>query len=252
MAKNYDVIVIGAGNGGLAAAANCAKAGLSTLLLEKHNIPGGSASSFVRGRFEFEPSLHELAGIGEEGDPGMIEEVFDRIDAHVDWVKDNSTFRLIVPAKEGDKDTFVNENGVEVSVDVRMPVGFHEFSKKLDEIVPGSYDSSMAAFDLSTRMFKAFSYMDEELDPIKMMGVLKEMPDIMRMASHTLQEGLDALGMPKKAQGIFSTYWCYMGVPASRFDFLYYMCMLHSYVRAGAGMPLRRSHEMSLAIDTKL
>ena len=48
--KTYDVIVIGAGNGGLAAAANCAKAGLSTLLLERHNIPGGSASSFVRGR----------------------------------------------------------------------------------------------------------------------------------------------------------------------------------------------------------
>ena len=46
--KNYDVIVIGAGNGGRAAAANCAKAGLSTLLLERHNIPGGSASSFVR------------------------------------------------------------------------------------------------------------------------------------------------------------------------------------------------------------
>ncbi len=249
MAKNYDVIVIGAGNGGLAAAANCAKAGLSTLLLEKHNIPGGSASSFVRGRFEFEPSLHELAGIGEEGDPGMIEETFNRIGAKVDWVKDNSTFRLIVPAKEGDTDTFVNENGVEVSVDVRMPVGFHEFSKKLDEIVPGSYESSMAAFNLSSRMFKAFSFMDEELDPVKMMGVLKDMPDIMRMTSHTLQEGLDALGMPKKAQGIFSTYWCYMGVPASRFDFLYYMCMLHSYVKAGAGMPLRRSHEMSLAID---
>ncbi|MBR6335105.1 MAG: FAD-dependent oxidoreductase, partial [Clostridia bacterium] len=61
--KKYDVIVIGAGNGGLAAAATCAKAGLSTLLLERHNIPGGSASSFVRGRFEFEPSLHELSGI---------------------------------------------------------------------------------------------------------------------------------------------------------------------------------------------
>ena len=45
----YGVIVIGAGNGGLAAAATTAKAGLKTLLLERHNIPGGSASSFVRG-----------------------------------------------------------------------------------------------------------------------------------------------------------------------------------------------------------
>ena len=39
MDKQFDVIVVGAGNGGLAAAANTAKAGLKTLLLEKHNIP---------------------------------------------------------------------------------------------------------------------------------------------------------------------------------------------------------------------
>ena len=130
--KTYDVIVIGAGNGGLAAAATCAKEGLSTLLRERHNIPGGSASSFVRGRFEFEPSLHELSGIGTPEEPGAVEEFFNRLGADVDWYKDNSTFRLIIPAKEGDTDTFVNENAAEVSVDVRMPVGFENFYRKLD------------------------------------------------------------------------------------------------------------------------
>ncbi len=249
MSKVYDVIVIGAGNGGLAAAANCAKAGLSTLLLERHNIPGGSASSFVRGRFEFEPSLHELAGIGDEKEVGTIEEVFNRIDAKVDWFRHDSTFRLIVPAKEADKNTFINENGVSVTVDARMPVGFENFSKKLDEIVPGSYESCRKAFDLSINMFKAFECLD---DPSKIPGSLKDVPDIMRMTSHTMTEALDALGMPKKAQDIFNTYWCYMGSPASQFDFLYYLCVLHSYVRSGTGIPHLRSHEMSLAIDKKI
>ena len=247
--KKYDVIVIGAGNGGLAAAATCAKAGLSTLLLERHNIPGGSASSFVRGRFEFEPSLHELAGIGTPEEPGSIEETFNRLDAEVEWCKHSSTFRLVVPAKAGEKDAFVNEDGVLVTVDARMPVGFQAFAKKLDELVPGSYDSCMAAFDLSTRMFKAFECLD---DLSKIPGSLKDVPDIMRMVSHTLQEGLDALGMPKKAQDIFNTYWCYMGSPASKFDFLYYMCVLHSYVKSGTGIPRLRSHEMSLAIDKSI
>ncbi len=247
--KKYDVIVIGAGNGGLAAAATCAKAGLSTLLLERHNIPGGSASSFVRGRFEFEPSLHELAGIGTPEEPGTIEETFNRLDAKVDWCKHSSTFRLVVPAKAGEKDAFVNEDGVLVTVDARMPVGFQAFAKKLDELVPGSYDSCMAAFDLSTRMFKAFECLD---DLSKLPASLKDVPDIMRMVSHTLQEGLDALGMPKKAQDIFNTYWCYMGSPASKFDFLYYMCVLHSYVKSGTGIPRLRSHEMSLAIDKSI
>ncbi len=244
--KKYDVIIIGAGNGGLAAAATCARAGLSTLLLEKHNIPGGSASSFVRGRFEFEPSLHELAGVGSPEEVGSIEDMFIRMGGDVQWHRHDSTFRLVVPAKEGDKDAFLNEDGVMVTVDARMPVGFQNFARKLDELVPGSYDSCMAAFDLSTRMFKAFECLD---DPKKLPGSLKDIPDIMRMVSHTMKESLDALGMPKKAQDIFNTYWCYMGSPASQFDFLYYMCVLHGYVKNGTGIPHMRSHEMSMSLD---
>ena len=246
MKKEYDVIIIGAGNGGLAAAADCAKAGLSTLLLERHNIPGGSASSFVRGRFEIEPSLHELAGVGTKEEPGSMETMFSGWGADVEWVKHDSTFRLIIPAKDGDKNTFINENGVSVSLDARMPTGFENFAKKLDSIVPGSYDSCMAAFGLSQKLFNAFDCLE---DLSKLPSVIKDFPDAMRMASYTLKEGLDALGMPKKAQDIFCTYWCYMGVPASQFDFLYYMCVLHSYVQHGTGIPRYRSHEMSLAID---
>lgn len=244
--KKYDVIVIGAGNGGLAAAATCAKAGLSTLLLERHNIPGGSASSFVRGRFEFEPSLHELAGVGAPDHKGQIEDMFNRLGGDVDWCTHKSTFRLVVPAKEGDTDTFINEDGVEVTVDARMPAGLEAFAKKLDELVPGSYDSCMAAFDLSTRMYKA---LDATADLSKLPASIKDIPDIMRMVSHTMKEALDTLGMPKKAQDIFNTYWCYMGSPASQFDFLYYMAVLHGYVEYGTGIPKLRSHEMSLAMD---
>ncbi|MBQ7688659.1 MAG: NAD(P)/FAD-dependent oxidoreductase [Clostridia bacterium] len=244
--KTYDVIVIGAGNGGLAAAATCAKAGLSTLLLERHNLPGGSASSFVRGRFEFEPSLHELAGVE------MVGQQFDNLDAKVDWLTHASTFRLIVPAKEGDKDAFVNENGVRVTVDARMPVGFENFSRKLDELVPGSYESAMKAFELSENMFKAFDALGDGENYAGLPKALPYMPDVMRMTSHTLNEALNALGMPKKAQDIFSTYWCYMGVPGSRFDFLYYMAMQSGYIKNGTGVPRLRSHEMSLAIDKSI
>ena len=254
MSKQYDVIVIGAGNGGLAAAVTCAKAGLSTLLLERHNIPGGSASSFVRGRFEFEPSLHELAGIGSPEQPGSIEEQFNRFGAKVEWIKENSTYRFIVPAKEGDKDAYLNENGVLVQTDARMPVGEEAFARKLDELVPGSYESAMKAFDLADRMFDAFDRidMDKEMSPAERLKVAPFLPDFMRMTSHTVKQTLTALGMPEKAQGIFTTYWGYMGVPNSRFDFLYYMAMMQSYILNGAGMPRHRSHEMSLAIDKSI
>ena len=152
----------------------------------------------------------------------------------------------LMPGSDTDIVKILNENGVEVSIDVRMPVGFENFAKKLDEVVPGSYESCMAAFDLSTRLFKALDSLE---DLKKLPGSLKDIPDIMRMVSHTMTEALDALGMPKKAQDIFNTYWCYMGSPASQFDFLYYMAVLHSYVQNGTGIPKLRSHEMSLALD---
>ena len=76
MHYDYDVIVIGAGNGGLVAGATTAKAGLKTLVLEKHNLPGGSASSFRRGRFEFEPSLHELCSVGTKENPSAVYNLF--------------------------------------------------------------------------------------------------------------------------------------------------------------------------------
>lgn len=68
--KTYDVVVIGAGNGGLAAAIRLLQGGARVLVVEKHNLPGGFATSFRRGRFEFEASLHELNDFGTADNAG--------------------------------------------------------------------------------------------------------------------------------------------------------------------------------------
>ena len=60
---NYDVIIIGAGLGGLTAGAKLAKEGKSVLLLEQHDRPGGCATTFKRREFTMEVGLHEMDGL---------------------------------------------------------------------------------------------------------------------------------------------------------------------------------------------
>lgn len=59
----YDVIIIGAGLGGLTAGAKLAKEGFKVLLLEQHDRPGGCATTFKRRDFTMEVGLHEMDGL---------------------------------------------------------------------------------------------------------------------------------------------------------------------------------------------
>lgn len=58
----YDVIVIGAGLGGLSSAALLAMNGLRPLVIDKRDVAGGYASSFQRGNFTCEVALHGITG----------------------------------------------------------------------------------------------------------------------------------------------------------------------------------------------
>lgn len=59
----YDIIVIGAGLGGLTAGAKLAKEGKKVLIVEQHDRAGGCATTFQRGDYTFEVGLHEMDGL---------------------------------------------------------------------------------------------------------------------------------------------------------------------------------------------
>ena len=65
--KNYDIIVIGSGAGGLTAAVALAQAGKSVLVCEQHEVPGGWTHSFTLNGYLFSPGVHYIGGIEEGG-----------------------------------------------------------------------------------------------------------------------------------------------------------------------------------------
>ena len=99
--RKYDAVVIGAGNGGLAAACRMAKGGKKTLLIERHNLPGGCASSFRRGRFEFETALHEICEWGTKENPGGCRKTCEEFGLDIPWHMVPDNFRVITTASDG-------------------------------------------------------------------------------------------------------------------------------------------------------
>src|SRR5262249_20105021 len=58
---HYDAVVVGAGLGGLSAAACLAKAGRSVLVVQGNDGPGGNAAAFRRGPHTRDPAVHVTA-----------------------------------------------------------------------------------------------------------------------------------------------------------------------------------------------
>ena len=195
MIKNYDAVVIGAGNGGLVAAARLAKEGKKTLLIERHNLPGGFATSFVRGRFEFEASLHELCGVGPLTGKSPLQKIFEEVGAadKIEWISLDEAYRLIT-LDENDKCDYV------------MPLGKEAFINKLEEYDPGSSTVVRKIFDLIESVEKTLDFVEEieDFKPSMIKEIFSEHTEFLKVANYSVDEVLDKFGVSKK-QEIYST-----------------------------------------------
>ena len=94
---NYDVIVIGGALAGMSCAMRLASEGKSVLVLERHNLPGGVATSFVRNGIEMEATLHEMMSLGPTDDPLYIRQYLDEMKVAIDWLRVPEAYDLYSP-----------------------------------------------------------------------------------------------------------------------------------------------------------
>jgi len=237
--NQYDVVVIGAGNGGLAAACQILNAGKSCLLIEKHNIPGGFATSFVRGRFEFEASLHEFNGIGTPEDPGSTRILFEELGVadKIEWIHLKDAYHLI-SEKEG--------------YDFIMPFGYEEFAKANNQLHPEGEKYIKDFFELCQQIKDAMEYLSVSKGKPDPQVMMEKYPDYLACASYSVNEAFEALGYPKQIVDNLNTYWCYLGADGNNLSFLHYANMIYSYFSKGAVIPKYRSHELSLAFEERI
>ncbi len=63
--KNIDIIIIGSGMGSLTTASLLSLSGKKVLVLEQHDVAGGTLHTFLEKGVEFETGLHYIGNIGK-------------------------------------------------------------------------------------------------------------------------------------------------------------------------------------------
>jgi phytoene dehydrogenase-like protein len=210
---DYDAIVIGAGNGGLTSALTLAKNGLKVLLLERHNVPGGCATSFIRGRFEFEVSLHQLSGIGSEQKPGPLRMLLGELGIldKIELVEMKDLYRVVIPGQ----------------IDISLRAERGAIVETLKERFPREGSSIERFFDFLYKFASEMVAVAFARDPA---ASREKYPLFFKYALKPTQQVVDEHLKDPLLKSIITTYWSYLGMPPSLLPFADFAVMLWAYI----------------------
>lgn len=232
--KHYDAIVIGAGLGGLSAAAYLTRAGKKVLVLEHHSVPGGYAHEFRRGKFRFEVALHAMDGVSEGGwvYPVLAElGVLDQVEFH----------RL---------DPFYTAKFPDHEISVPADVAAYE--KELCRNFPHEAAGIARLFQnlaQTEQEVKAFTQARSRGENIPMADMPAKFPNLVLAMTQSWDDYMGRFIRNEQLKAIVSALWGYFGLPPKRLTGGGFAMMEASYLFHGAFYPEGGSFAISKAIE---
>jgi all-trans-retinol 13,14-reductase len=214
-----DVIVVGAGAGGLTAAAYLAAAGRRVTVVDRQPMPGGNTAAFTHDDYEFDIGLHYLGG-GADVQPA-VREVLEPLGIELAY-------------REQDPDGFdllLFDDGMSFGV----PKGMEAFRDRLHEAFPRERD----AVD---RYLARISTVVEQLElppprrVWEMPGYFWRARSAIGAARGTLARELDRLGCSPRLRSVLCWLHGVYGLPPSQVAFAMHAAVTMHYLR-GAWYP---------------
>lgn len=223
--NDYDVIIIGAGMGGLSAAAHLAVHGQKVLILEKHNRVGGSTSNFRRGEFIFDTALHEMAG----GGPGKLDRGLYQllkvtgVDKKVELYEVPHFYRSVFPG-----------------VDITLPPNWEGFKNELKKKWPNESEGIETFHTLCAALFgdimelrDLFRYGTVRGTMTRMMVPVRQRT-FFKWKDRTVKDLMDHCFKSRELKAVVSQLWVYYGAPVEKESALIFMAATESYLSDGA------------------
>ena len=224
----YDAVVIGAGLGGLSAAAAFSRQGFKVLVLEQHSVPGGYASAFTRpGGFTFDVSLHSTS-VGLRNGIANLIQGFPEIQDVV-FTPHQPLYRAVYPDH-----------------DIRVPhMDVRRLHRDPQEELPGRCAGHRRHLRRHEGARRRRGPSLERGRAADMASFPAKFPFLFKNFNRTWGAMLDERVTNPKLKAVISGLWGYFGLPPSKLSPFYYAMPLMGYLEGGGFYPVGTSQKIS-------
>ncbi len=225
------VVVIGAGLGGLTAAAYLARDGFPVSVVEQHNVPGGYATSFDRagGRFSFEVALHQTSATG-----GSSRRVLRELglEGGLPLAAAPDLTRLITPE-------------FSLTLPAADPQGCVE---RLSQLFPQQAQGIAAHFRDLLKVVEEVESLPDRMGPLDFASFPSRQPLLWEIRNMTLAQFLERNISDPKLRDLLAFQWGYYGLPPSKLSAFLYAVANGGFLKYGGHYYLPRSQALSDAM----
>jgi prolycopene isomerase len=217
----FDVIVIGAGVGGLTSAALLAKAGKKVLLVEKETRTGGHINPLVYGAYQFDVGARLMMGCNQDGPfgPGAVYALLDQL-----GVADRCEFIPIQPF-----------------ISIRLPglsfpmwSGQGAFIEGLRQEFPTGLENLKPVLDLCNRIYQAGKALTLAKKPWGLIHMTSMLPDFLRYRNATVEDVLVRTIPDLRPRIALEALWPDLGLAPHQVSFAMWAALMATYIEEGA------------------
>ena len=220
-----DVAIVGAGLGGLTAAAYLARHGLKVLLCDHHYVAGGCATQFQRGasaqRYSFDVGIHY---VGDCGPDGVIPQV----------LRETGVEQEFVPLNPDAFDVLIHPD-----LTFKVPIGHEAYRQRLVETFPSEragIDGYMGFLRDCSVATRAMQPNDFEPTVRGLSSILWNAPSVIWNQHRTLGAVVDGLTRNPTLKAILAGQHGNYGMPPGQVSAIFHGSMMNHFL-AGAYYP---------------